>query len=599
MRPWRLAFWLAGLALSLAASWAIWRYARIPDADLRFAACLAPPTLWALVPVVFWRFFARSAKQADAPGLRDQRRAVRTLLADRGYKGRRARYSVPFYLVVGAPGVGKSSLLDRSGLGLTMPVAIGGATWWVGKEAVFVEASLGLPDRSLHEVCDVLRSLRPLQPVNGTILVLSPADLTLADQAEHREMAQTAAQGLREIEEATGQSPPVYLALAKVDLLPGFLEFFDRQEQQERSQPWGFALPFAGPAVRPTAAEAGEALGRGFEELLEAMRVRLVEWLSREADAVRCARINGFGTQIANLNRTLQPMLSAFLPGSGSTTWRGAALRGVYLTSARQEALSIDGLLPELSRRFAMPRIGMLPPDLGLDDEDHGYFIGGMFAKAVFPEAGLVARNARGRFGAALQWAAVAAIVAASAGTGYLVFQAFDGSVRQAARAAEIPDDIRPIPDPARLDSLPSILAAMRRLEAFGMEFDAEEPDHADLLRLSARPPLAAAAQDALDRLRRNAFAPSLTALLETQLVDLDADIETLRGRIALAEDPAGPGARPAAWLEEGAALVPEADRAYFVGQGAALFLNDGGLRVDPAYLDAARRIVAWKESLS
>lgn len=597
MRPVRLAIWLAGLVLSLAAAWAIWRYAAIPDADMRFLWALAPPTVWALVPIAFWRFFGKADRPADRQSLRAQRRAVLTLLADRGFKGRRARYSVPFYLVIGAPGVGKSSLLERSGLSLTMPVTIGNATWWVGREAVFVEAGFGLPDQSLHEVGEVIAAIRPLQPVNGAILVFSPADLTLADQTELRELAQSAAQGLREIEDATGQSAPVYLALSKIDMLPGFTEFFDRQEQQERGQPWGFSVPLDASTAQDSA-EVEKAVGDGFDALLEAIRMRLVEWLSREADPVRCARINGFGLQVAGLRQTMKPMLAALSPDDG-TVWRSAMLRGVYLTSARQEALTIDGLLPELSRRFAMPRIGTLPPDLGLDDEDHGYFIDGVFRKAIFPEAGLVGRDKR-RYAYVGNWAVVAVVIAACAAAGWLVFRTFDAEIRWAARAAEITDGIRPVASPTTLDALPTILAAIRRLDAFGDSLTEAGTDRAEVLRLSARKPLRVSIDEALRNLRENALAPSLAAMLQNQLVDLDATPETLRGLIALADagDPADDEAIRA-WLEDGAGTLPEADRGLFVEESAALFSGDARPVVDPAYVDAARRIIAYKESLS
>lgn len=599
MRPGPLAIWLAGLALSIAVGWAIGRFVHIANPDLRFVACLAPLAIWSLVPVVFWRAFARTGGPADTPGFHDQRRAVLALLADHGLAGRRARYSVPFYLVVGAPGSGKSSLLERSGLNLSAPASIGGASWWVGEDAVFVETTLGLPDQGPQQVCDLIRSLRPLLPVNGTVLVLCPADLTLADQAEHRELAQAAAQGLRDIDEATGRAAPVYLALAKIDLLPGFLEFFDRQEPQERSQPWGFALPFAGLSARPSAAEAGEAIAAGFQSLVASMRARLVEWLSREADPVRCARINGFGPQIAGLQPTIQPMLDALLPGNGRA-WQGAALRGVYLTSAHQEALSIDGLLPELSRRFAMPRIGMLPPDLGIEDEDQGFFIGGAFRNAILAEAGLIGKERRAPVAAIAQWAAVGAIVVACLGVGYFVSRAFDQESRLAASSIEATAGIGPVASPSRIDALPAILASMRQLDRLGASLDEAGPDKAYTLGLSAGPKLETAVDEARLRLQRNALAPSLIAMLETQLVDLDASVATLRQRLALAEASGRPDAAALrAWLEAGAASLPEDDRAFFIEQGTALFTTDGGLAVDPAYLAAARRIVTYKESLS
>ncbi|MEO3389451.1 type VI secretion protein IcmF/TssM N-terminal domain-containing protein [Mesorhizobium sp. CAU 1741] len=596
MKPGRLALWLVGLVLALGGSWLLWREAPIADPDLLFAACVALPTLWALLPVVFWRFFVKTHVQRDAPGVRAQRRAVKTLLADRGYKGSRARHSVPFYLIVGAPGAGKSSLLERSNMNLTMPVKIGGATWWVGREAVFVELAVGLPDSGLHETCEVIRGLRPLQPLNGVVLVASPADLILADRAEQRDMAEMAAQALREIEETTGRVQPTYLALAKIDLLPGFIEFFDRQEQQESEQPWGFALPFAGSGERGAVRETSDAVNRGFETLLSAMRVRLVEWLSREADPVRCARINGFGTQVAGLRSTVQPMLEALHPQSDSE-WPGAMLRGIYLTSAHQEALSIDGLLPELSRRFAMPRSGMLPPDLGLDDEDQGYFVSGMLKQAIFPEAGLAGRGGS-RVGRVAQWVLVSAIVLACAGAGYLVFRAFDDDVRRSVQGREMASAISSVVNPSSLDAVPSILDAMRRLEDYRGDLAGAPPEPLPLPGLTARRDLDAVSSNAIDGLGRNALAPNLAAMLETQLVDMDADIETLRQRIALASDPVAEDAGLDAWLENGASSLPESDRDYFIRQSRSLF-DAGDVSIDPAYIDAARRIVAWKESLT
>lgn len=599
MRPGLLATWLAGLVLSVAAGWAIWRHVDITNPDLLFAACLAPVALWSLVPVIFWRAFSRDGGHLDAPGFRDQRRAVLALLADRGLASRKARYSVPFYLVVGAPGVGKSSLLDRSGLRLSAPATIGGATWWVGEDAVFAETCFGLPDQSPRQVCELISSLRPQLPVNGIVLVVSPADLTLADQAEHRELTQAAAHGLREIEDATGQTAPVYLMLAKIDLLPGFTEFFDRQEPQERSQPWGFALPFAGLSPRRSAAEMGEAISSGFQSLLAAMRARLVEWLSREADPVRCARINGFGAQVAGLQPTIQPMLDALLPGSGRT-WQGAALRGIYLTSARQEALSIDGLLPELSRRFAMPRTGMLPPDLGLDEEDQGFFVGGAFRNAIFAEAGLAGREQGPRVATLAQWGAIAATVAACLGLGYLVSRTFNQETRLAAHGEEVASEIAPIESPAMAGALPSILASMRRLDALGQNLAETAPAKVYAIGLDSRPRLDAAITEARGRLERNALAPSLVAMLETELVDLDASIETLEQRIALAEAAGAPDAADLkSWLDARAVSLHPDDREFFVRESTELFTENGGLEVDPAYLAAARRIIAYKESMS
>lgn len=595
MRPWFRIAWLAGLGLAVAASWAIWQYAPVAVPEQRFAALLAPLVLLGLIPVVFTRRLVRGDAGIDTPGLRLQRKSALTFLANRGLAGRRGRLSVPLYLVVGAPGAGKTSLLERSGLGLGSPVTIAGATWWVGDDAIFVETSIGVPDRSPRQICQIIKSLRPALPINGTVFVLSPADLTLADQVEHREFAEGAMLALREIEAATGQAAPIYLMLSKIDLLPGFQEFFDRQEPQERSQPWGFALPITA-STAPTA--MGDAIATGFQSLLAAMRARLVEWLSREADPVRCARINGFSAQIAGLQPTIQPLLETLFTKTGRTRQDGA-LRGIFLTSARQEALSIDSLLPELSRRFAMPRVGMIPPDLALDDEDQGYFIGGTFKNTIFKEAGLVGVGQRGKVGGATRWAAVAALAALCAGTSYYILRTYNREVAFSARGAEITVGASPIASPTTVAALPSILATMRRLDEFGSSLTRDQPVHPIEIGLSARPKLEAIIDSTRDHFRRNTLMPSLVAMMETELVDLNASVETLKQRIALTGASGAVSPAMTAWLRAQAQTLPEAERAFFIGESQAAVGANGGLLVDSSYLDAARRIIAYKESLS
>ena len=87
--------------------------------------------------------------------------------------------------------------------------------------------------------------------------------------------------------------------------------------------------------------------------------------------------------------------------------------------------------------------------------------------------------------------------------------------------------------------------------------------------------------------------------MLETELVDLNASVETLKERVALAGASGASSPAMTAWLQAQAATLPEADRAFFISESQAAVGANGGLPVDPAYLDAARRIIAYKESLS
>jgi len=307
---WLLA-WLAGLVIASAASWWIWRGAPTADELPRFAAALAPVIVWALVPTILGRWiFGGKAVRAEAPRLREHRRAVLRFLSDRGLKGRRKRHSLPLYLVAGPAGSGKSALLDQSETGLGLPVTVGASRWWVGQDAIFVETNLD-GQGSSQDVFDLIRSVGPRQPVSATLLVVSPADLTLADETEHRAVGEAIAGDLRLLEERVGARPPLYLLLSKTDMVPGFREFFDRLEPLDRAAPWGFSLP---QGDQLTTEQASAEIDQRFDRLLSAMRARHIEWLSREADPVRSSRIHGFAAQVAALRHQIRPIVEALLP---------------------------------------------------------------------------------------------------------------------------------------------------------------------------------------------------------------------------------------------------------------------------------------------
>lgn len=590
------------LLVALAASWLIWRDAKLTPPDLHFAAGLVPLVIWGFLPVFLaWRARRRETRgeTGRAMAVRAQKRAVLALLKSRGLTGFRGRYRVPFFLVLGPGGSGKSSILKQSGFELGNGVRIGDTVWWVGDKAVFVEAPLGAGHETILQLAALLSRVRPDLPLNGILLVLSPADLALTDSIEYESLTQATTESIREIEKRTRRRYPVYLMLSKIDLVPGFREFFDRQEPQERQQAWGFGLPSQGLA-HPLGGEAGaKALTDGFRGILAALRLRLIEWLSREGDPIRCGRIQSFGAQIATLPDTIRPMLDALLP-EGRTEWTGAALRGVFLTSARQEALAIDPLLPEMSLRFAMPRSGTVPPDLGLDEEEHGFFVAGALRKGPLHEAGLALKESPYHLRLALQWLVAALVVAASVAFVVVMSGVHDREIDWPRQASAAAATFAPVASPSEVGKMPAVLDDLKKLADLEQRIEAAPNDRFVVPGFSARPRLDDALARARQALLRNALAPHLSALLESQLIDMDTDPATLNALIHLAGGPTSANsAELRGWLENSARAVPQELRARFVEDGLAAIKAAGGMTAGAPYIDAARRIVAYKESLS
>jgi hypothetical protein len=97
-----------------------------------------------------------------------------------------------------------------------------------------------------------------------------------------------------------------------------------------------------------------------------------------------------------------------------------------------------------------------------------------------------------------------------------------------------------------------------------------------------------------------NALAPQVAAWLEADLVEDGNDTAALNALIALAEtagDPASPALR--AWLENRAPAVAGGHPEKFVAEALEAIRQAGGLAVDRAYVEAARRRIAYRESLT
>lgn len=143
---------------------------------------------------------------------------------------------------------------------LTVP---GGGTlhcdWWFTNEAVLIDTAgryarhddggeASAAQRNAGEwqgFLGLLRKHRPGAPLNGVILTLNVADLTAQSPAERLAACAALRARLAELRETLGIRFPVYLVVTKMDLLPGFSEYFRTLTSHLRAQIWGFTLPYS------------------------------------------------------------------------------------------------------------------------------------------------------------------------------------------------------------------------------------------------------------------------------------------------------------------------------------------------------------------
>ncbi|MBU3059798.1 type VI secretion protein IcmF/TssM N-terminal domain-containing protein, partial [Pseudomonas indica] len=134
------------------------------------------------------------------------------------------------------------------------------------------------------------------------------SDLLLGSDAERAAPAQAIRARVQELYTQLGVRFPIYVMLTKLDLVPGFMEFFDNLNKEDRAQVWGttFALDDGKSAQGPLATFPAE-----FAALEQRLTERLVERLQQERDPARRDLIYGFPQQFAAIRDNLTSFLAA------------------------------------------------------------------------------------------------------------------------------------------------------------------------------------------------------------------------------------------------------------------------------------------------
>lgn len=319
-------------------------------------------------------------------------------------------YQLPWYLIVGAPGAGKTTALINSGLDFPLSDAMGksalrgiGGTrhcdWWFTGEAVLLDTAGRYTLQENQRVRDasewqtfitLLKRYRPRQPINGVIMTISVAEL-LSDSPEARHAQATALrQRMAELHQQTGIPFPVYIMVTKTDLLKGFMRYFARLDKQQREQILGFTFPWEpGSGGRQLHAQFEQR----FQTLLSRLMADLSDKMAQESDLTLRAECFQFPQEFSALRPLLAEYLDrVFSPENSETPWTA---RGVFFTSGTQEGLPFDRVMGELSRKLQLPqpqgqsiaswdsvnRSAPIPANKG-----QSYFIHGLLRDVVFKE---------------------------------------------------------------------------------------------------------------------------------------------------------------------------------------------------------------------
>ncbi|RJP32498.1 MAG: hypothetical protein C4547_13950, partial [Phycisphaerales bacterium] len=309
-------------------------------------------------------------------------------------------YDLPWYIVIGDSGCGKTKLVNEGGLTFSTGKPEGyqlgtlNYNWWFTEDAIFIDMAGRLcnpQDDSDHREWQAFLNTvgkgRPGFPINGAFVCVS-AEHLLQDPPEKVEAdANTALERLRDLQTKLGVTFATYLIITKCDKILGFMQFFDRAERDitVKNQIFGWSKPGNFNELYDP-----DDFRQDFEELYGRLHDLRLRRLADDADETDLGLAYTFAEEFRELVSPLETYVRTLFPMiRNPRAVKNLIFRGIYFTSATQEG---NLILKHFTERLGADAADQFAP-LDLYPNKRPHFIKDVFFRKAFPEHGLVFRN--------------------------------------------------------------------------------------------------------------------------------------------------------------------------------------------------------------
>ncbi|QRK05083.1 hypothetical protein JQX13_33420 [Archangium violaceum] len=293
---------------------------------------------------------------------------------------RERRYQVPWLMVVGEPGSGRTSL--AASIDLRRPygsptqkeMARDGWGVWLFEQGVVLDmpAMTEEPTEDWRSVIRRLRHLRGQRPIDGLMLAVPATELAgpkALDEVQLDRKAQRLFEKLQSLRGELGVRVPIYVVITQADAIPGFSAFCRTLPPRTRDEMLGWSSPYS-----PEEAYAPAWVDEAFQDIHRALSQMQLELLAdgwgepsdREDSFL-------FPTELRKLAEPVRRLLDVLFQSTPYT--RPSMLRGLYFCGdpeadgasasggKRASGLRSPAFVTHLVERKIFPESGLAGPD--------------------------------------------------------------------------------------------------------------------------------------------------------------------------------------------------------------------------------------------
>lgn len=271
--------------------------------------------------------------------------AIKIIKKSSLYKNtRKAKYELPWYLVIGNNSEGKTTLLESSGLNFPLNVDYThqelveerdteSFQWYFAEHSIFIDMPGNYIEQRKNpedptiwkEFLKIFTKKRWRRPINGVILTVSVETLQNKSEKELEQYAKDLRDRFDELSKAFMSSIPIYLIITKSDQIEGFNEYFATLTEDEKNEILGITFDSSKDNIDT------EVIKPHLEDLIKRLNSSVMDKMHYEWEQENKSKIYLFCENFSELFEKTNLFIEMCF--SQTRYRKPLLLRGIYFTS--------------------------------------------------------------------------------------------------------------------------------------------------------------------------------------------------------------------------------------------------------------------------